>query len=111
MAKRQAASGGGGGEKLRNSQTPNKEEHRVARGVNRLYFDAATSEQSRMPKTRWALAVAGLLAGGILFAGTVSARAARAQFTVKSWPKSIELPSTAVIAVTQSRDGYLWLGT
>ncbi|MEK7707828.1 MAG: two-component regulator propeller domain-containing protein, partial [Verrucomicrobiota bacterium] len=35
----------------------------------------------------------------------------RANYTIKSWGTKEGLPQSAVIAMTQTRDGYLWLGT
>jgi signal transduction histidine kinase/ligand-binding sensor domain-containing protein len=55
-----------------------------------------------------------LLAGAwLVYACCPSVRAAStAQFTVDVWtPDQGGLPSSAVVAMIQSRDGYLWLGT
>jgi len=35
----------------------------------------------------------------------------RANYTIKSWGAKDGLPQSAVITMTQTRDGYLWLGT
>ena len=62
-----------------------------------------------MFKKRRMLAVAGWL----LCAWCLSGRAGSSgQFSVDLWtPDQGGLPSSAVLAMIQSRDGYLWLGT
>src|ERR1039457_4477198 len=51
-------------------------------------------------------------AGLVLCAGAcVLAAEANAQFTVDVFGTGKGLPSSAVLAVTQTRDGYLWAGT
>ncbi len=67
-----------------------------------------------MPKKSWAFRFAGLPLG--LFALAVSAVAGpvagtNAPFIVDSWNVESGLPGNEVIAITQTRDGYLWLGT
>lgn len=67
-----------------------------------------------MRKLGWALAVAGLWLGGwvaklpaassTVFRGGVS-------YTLDGWATEDGLPQKSIIAMTQSRDGYLWLGT
>src|SRR2546426_10852007 len=63
-----------------------------------------------MPKNRWMLAVSGLVLGGCC--ANLSA-GAEAHYTVDHWDTDTEerLPQNSVIAMTQTRDGYLWLGT
>jgi ligand-binding sensor domain-containing protein/signal transduction histidine kinase len=62
-----------------------------------------------MPKMRWIPAAAGLLLGGILCGGAADSDA---RYSVHSWePKPHGLPQSSVISMTQSSDGYLWLGT
>src|ERR1041385_6172639 len=67
-----------------------------------------------MPNHRWAFAAAGLLlcvscsgvwpsAGGSLRAGM--------PYAIDVWRTDQGLPQNSVIAMTQTRDGYLWLGT
>lgn len=56
-----------------------------------------------------ALPLAGLLA--VAAAPPLPADPAGPNFNITVWDKLNELPSRAVIAVTQTRDGYLWLGT
>jgi len=46
-----------------------------------------------------------------LSAGTNAVPPPPANFAVKSWSTAEGLPQSAVIAMTQTRDGYLWLGT
>lgn len=61
-----------------------------------------------MPKIRWILAAVVLLAGGI----ERGAAASGTRFSVHSWePEPGGLPQSSIISMTQSRDGYLWLGT
>jgi ligand-binding sensor domain-containing protein/signal transduction histidine kinase len=61
-----------------------------------------------MPKMRWILAAAGLLLGGI----ACGAAASDVRYSVHFWePKPRGLPQSSVISMTQSGDGYLWLGT
>ncbi len=65
-----------------------------------------------MPKSGLLLATAWFwLCGcdGILAADSNTHSSAVASFVVKSWPDG--LPQSSVIALTQTRDGYLWLGT
>ncbi len=61
-----------------------------------------------MPNPRWFFATIGLLAG-ILFPG--GAPAAGTRFAVVDWDTDKGLPGNEVIAMTQTSDGYLWLGT
>ena len=61
-----------------------------------------------MLKNRWALAAA----CAWLFAGEVLLSAASApHYTIDGWDTEKGLPQMSVIALTQTRDGYLWLGT
>jgi ligand-binding sensor domain-containing protein/signal transduction histidine kinase len=61
-----------------------------------------------MPKKRWSPAIAGLL---LCAGGSVLAAQANTRFTVDVLGTAQGLPSSAVLAVTQTRDGYLWVGT
>jgi len=47
------------------------------------------------------------VSGCLLLAGTASAQ----QFSVTSWGHKDGLPSTTIYAITQTNDGFLWLGT
>jgi len=60
-----------------------------------------------MWKTRWILVLAGLW----LFGLESAAAPWSTNFSVKVWNTEEGLPQSSVIALTQSRDGYLWLGT
>lgn len=60
-----------------------------------------------MPRNCWIIALAWLVISGC--ADTLSASAPR--YTVDAWDADAGLPQSSVIALTQSRDGYLWLGT
>jgi len=57
---------------------------------------------------RWILAATGLLLGGIL-CGNAATNGAR--FNILTWTTDDGLPQGSVTAMTQARDGYLWLGT
>ena len=48
---------------------------------------------------------------GIWASGGVLWGATNPHFSVRVWDTEDRLPSSAVIAMTQTRDGYLWLGT
>jgi ligand-binding sensor domain-containing protein/signal transduction histidine kinase len=62
-----------------------------------------------MPKKRWTLtAVVGLL---LCAYSSLLAAEPNARFTVDVFGTAQGLPSSAVLAVTQTRDGYLWVGT
>ena len=67
-----------------------------------------------MPNKRWVLAVAGLLLGhsaaGLLAASGTASRAG-APYAIDVWDAEDGLPQGSVISMTQTRDGYLWLGT
>jgi ligand-binding sensor domain-containing protein/signal transduction histidine kinase len=65
-------------------------------------------------KTCWKLAVATLLVSGFSAAFASAVRAgsnAAPSYIVKEWGTKEGLPQSSVIAMTQTRDGYLWLGT
>ena len=64
---------------------------------------------------RWILAAAGLLLGGVLCGGAADTGA---RFNIRTWTvdegetdPQLGLPQGSVTAMTQARDGYLWLGT
>ncbi|HZQ48257.1 MAG TPA: two-component regulator propeller domain-containing protein, partial [Verrucomicrobiae bacterium] len=61
-----------------------------------------------MPNKSWIFAVAGLLLCSFLPGNSA---AAGAHYSVKTWTTGEGLPQNSVIAMTQTRDGYLWLGT
>src|SRR5260370_26397816 len=61
-----------------------------------------------MLKNSWAFAAA----CAWLFAGATPLSAASApHYTIDGWDTEKGLPQMSVIALTQTRDGYLWLGT
>src|SRR5437764_12111108 len=69
-----------------------------------------------MPKNGWTIAAAGLLFcafAPVLSAAPRSLASGGAPFTVDKWDTDTEdgLPNNEVVAMTQTRDGYLWLGT
>ena len=75
---------------------------------------AGPPEQSDMPNHRRALAAAWLLLYGSL--GNLSAASSTgpqpgAPFIIDGWDTEDGLPENAIISMTQTRDGYLWLGT
>src|SRR5207248_699766 len=63
-----------------------------------------------MPKNPWMLTVAGTLLCALWPSLAV---AAKAHYTYTHWDTDTEerLPQNSVISMTQTRDGYLWLGT
>ena len=61
-----------------------------------------------MPNKSWIFAVACLLLGGVLSGHSAGEEA---RFRVDKWTTAEGLPQNEVIAMTQTRDGYLWLGT
>ena len=66
-----------------------------------------------MPNRCWALAIV-LLLGVVstaLPAASRSARPANARYAIDIWETDDGLPQNSVIAMAQTRDGYLWLGT
>ena len=72
------------------------------------------NKQWDMWKNGWILAAGWLW----LFAGSANLPATSstfvregASYTIDKWDSEDELPENAVIALTQTRDGYLWLGT
>jgi ligand-binding sensor domain-containing protein/signal transduction histidine kinase len=68
-----------------------------------------------MPNRRWLLAAAGLwlccLGPSAPASPGGSARAGGGPYTIDVWETDEGLPQNSVIAMTQTRDGYLWLGT
>ena len=67
-----------------------------------------------MPNTPWAFAAAGLLlwgAAGDLPAASGNVAGAGGPYRIKVWETEDGLPRNSVLAITQTRDGYLWLGT
>jgi ligand-binding sensor domain-containing protein/signal transduction histidine kinase len=82
--------------------------------INPLYTAPASREKSAMPKLRLALAVAWLSLCGPAFTlpgASNSVPQSAAPFIVNSWGIEKGLPESTVISLTQTRDGYLWLGT
>ena len=66
-----------------------------------------------MPNRRWIFAIAGLVLASLssVLAGSNSVATSRSRYTVDKWETDKGLPQNSVIAMTQTRDGYLWLGT
>ena len=60
-----------------------------------------------MPKKSWILA----LMAWLIFGAGQAATAAGGRFSVRVWRTEDGLPENAVLALTQARDGYLWVGT
>jgi ligand-binding sensor domain-containing protein/signal transduction histidine kinase len=61
-----------------------------------------------MPKTRWTLAAAGLL---LCACSSALSSEASTRFAVDVFGTAQGLPHSVVLALTQTRDGYLWVGT
>jgi ligand-binding sensor domain-containing protein len=57
----------------------------------------------------FALLIFACLAGTAL--GVTEKPAVLEQYVSTSWTRKDGLPSTLIYAITQTRDGYLWLGT
>lgn len=77
-----------------------------------LYIPTGPFEQWDMAKNRWALAAIGLLFcefASTLLAAFHPVASAVGRYTIDVWDDG--LPQNSVIAMTQTRDGYLWLGT
>src|SRR5439155_18182926 len=67
-----------------------------------------------MPKHRGPLAAAWLLLLGFpcdLPGASSSVTRAGARYTIDVWETEDGLPQNSVVSMTQTRDGYLWLGT
>jgi ligand-binding sensor domain-containing protein/signal transduction histidine kinase len=67
-----------------------------------------------MPNCRWLLAAAGLwlcCLGPSAPAASNGASRLAGPYTIDGWETDDGLPQNSVIAMTQTRDGYLWLGT
>lgn len=67
-----------------------------------------------MPKRHRNIIATGLLVLGIAsksFAAVAPAPESTPRFGIRVWQTEDELPQNSVIAMTQTRDGYLWLGT
>jgi ligand-binding sensor domain-containing protein/signal transduction histidine kinase len=82
-------------------------------GHIRLYSREVLLKNSDMPKHYWRLAIALLLPSTLTF-GLESAPGSLPEselpFIVEPMPAKL-LPQSSVIALTQGRDGFLWLGT
>lgn len=67
-----------------------------------------------MANDRWILAATGLLlgvSGCDLSAASSTVPRQASPYTIDVWDREDGLPQNSVIAMTQTRDGYLWLGT
>src|SRR5438445_1018273 len=66
-----------------------------------------------MPKNGWFFAAAWLLfcSAALELAASPSPLVRSARFTIDHWGTEEGLPNNEVLAITQTRDGYLWLGT
>src|SRR5882672_8478845 len=75
---------------------------------------AGPSEQSDMPNYCWAVAAAWLWLLSSAFdlrADSNPVERAPPPFAINVWETDDGLPQNSVISMTQTRDGYLWLGT
>src|SRR6266851_7841773 len=87
---------------------------KLRNAANPLYSAGAEPEQSGVPKNFWAF-VAGWLwccapAHHLCAASSPIVRPG-VPYTIDKWDTEKGLPQNSVIAMTQTRDGYLWLGT
>ncbi|MGH2524969.1 MAG: ligand-binding sensor domain-containing protein, partial [Anaerolineales bacterium] len=66
-----------------------------------------------MANVRWILPLAGLLLWPVSLGAAAAGDATRnaRRFSIEPWTDERGLPENSVIAMTQTRDGYLWLGT
>ncbi len=67
-----------------------------------------------MPNLRWVFAAVGLWLGPLAqaaFGASAPASQAGGPYSIDVWQTDDGLPQNSVIAMTQTRDGYLWLGT
>ncbi len=78
------------------------------RAIKLLYIEVESPKQSDMPNKRWILASACLWLCGVTSGMTATGNA---HFSVRAWTTDDGLPQSSVIAMTRTRDGYLWLGT
>jgi ligand-binding sensor domain-containing protein/signal transduction histidine kinase len=82
---------------------------------SRLYTVGPWPKKSSVAKLRWLLAFTGLLWLGLRPVSVVAAPSGSAladrTYAVRSWDTDQGLPNNSIIAMVQSRDGYLWLGT
>ncbi len=76
---------------------------------------AGPAEQPDMPTHRWALLAVTSLSFLSFSFGLPAASSTVVQgptpYTIDAWETDDGLPQNSVIAMTQTRDGYLWLGT
>src|SRR6478609_1144618 len=82
--------------------------------INRLYLPDASSNHAFMPKPCRVIAYAGLLLSsllGPLMSAQSATNAPTESFLIWNTQNNELLPQSSVIALTQARDGYLWLGT
>src|SRR6266403_4950568 len=63
-----------------------------------------------MPKNCWLLSTLCLLLC-CLSSGLAADSITNAHFSVRIWDSDEDLPQNSVVTMTQTRDGYLWLGT
>src|SRR5207245_10536178 len=87
---------------------------RNRRGIKSLYMVAGPPGKSDMPNHRWALAAGWLVLYGWLVnlsAASSTGPQPGAPFIIDGWDTEDGLPENAIISMTQTRDGYLWLGT
>ena len=86
----------------------------IGSGINRLYRSGCWPDNaavlSRLIVLSLAASFAGGLRGNAQLRGDGEAFGGEA-FAIRSWETDDGLPRNSVIAVMQSRDGYLWMGT
>ena len=80
-----------------------------------LYTARGGAKKSSVAKLRWLLALAGLwwpaLQPAVWAAAPTNGALSNRTYAVRSWTTDEGLPNNSILAMVQSRDGYLWLGT
>jgi len=78
-----------------------------------LYTGVAATKDSGMAIALWMLTLAGALLWPLATATAAAGEAPRSagSFSIEPWTNEKGLPENSVVAMTQTRDGYLWVGT
>src|SRR5216684_3883637 len=87
---------------------------KLRNAANPLYSTGSEPKQSGVPKNLWAFAAGWLwccAVGDRVWAASSPIVRPGVPYTIDKWDTEKGLPQNSVIAMTQTRDGYLWLGT